>query len=126
MDAELLACLGACGGSAAANASAAATSSATCQESCFLDAGYIHPSDTFTLPAWAALLLAAFLVTLSGLFSGLNLGLMSLDLIGLRVGVGVVVFFAQRARLSVRGVITRTQTHTHTHQLLFTQQKTNK
>ena len=46
----------------------------------------VEPEDPGTgLPLWANLLMAGFLVTFSALFSGLTLGLMSLDKHGLEI-----------------------------------------
>ena len=46
----------------------------------------IQPEDgTSSLPLWANLLMAGFLVSFSALFSGLTLGLMSLDKHGLEI-----------------------------------------
>lgn len=57
-----------------------------CFQACLTQNGWKQADDvSFALPLWAALLSSFFLVLLSGLFSGLTLGLLSLDLVGLRV-----------------------------------------
>ena len=41
--------------------------------------------DSFALPMWASYMVIAVLIMLSGLFSGLTLGLLSLDMNGLKI-----------------------------------------
>ncbi|GMH35478.1 hypothetical protein BSKO_03346 [Bryopsis sp. KO-2023] len=65
------------------------TISTPCLEDCFRAGGWVEvvqeSSLTATLPEWVVIALAGVLVILSGLFSGLTLGLLSLDLVGLRI-----------------------------------------
>ena len=53
-----------------------------------LSAGWQEPSGTdgsTRTPTWTNLLIAFFLLCMSGLFSGLTLGLMSLDMVSLEI-----------------------------------------
>eukprot|EP00894_Picocystis_sp_ML_P001147 jgi/Pico_ML_1/51664/g239.t1 len=58
---------------------------ADCVDECCVDGGTCIAEDTGGLPIWASLLIAAALVVFSALFSGLTLGLMSLDNVGLQI-----------------------------------------
>lgn len=62
------------------------SASVACIEKCFRSAGW-EPSDGLAtgLPIWSALTLGGVLMLLSGLFSGLTLGLLSLDPVSLRI-----------------------------------------
>mmetsp|Transcript_32513 Transcript_32513/g.103528 ORF Transcript_32513/g.103528 Transcript_32513/m.103528 type:complete len:554 (-) Transcript_32513:737-2398(-) len=57
-----------------------------CLEECFLEGGWVAPVvSSGGTPLWLSLLFALILICLSGLFSGLTLGLMSLDSLGLQI-----------------------------------------
>eukprot|EP00438_Fugacium_kawagutii_P009977 Skav234396 [mRNA] locus=scaffold873:161498:169199:- [translate_table: standard] len=66
---------------ASLQAASAQTTNNTTACSCTDD----EDDDSTPLPLWASLPIIAFLVLLSGLFSGLTLGLMGLDVIGLQI-----------------------------------------
>ena len=68
------ACVTACG----------ASTNASCAQDCFTSSGWEVAAEPF-LPATASLILGVSLVMLSALFSGLTLGLMSLDPVGLEI-----------------------------------------
>jgi metal transporter CNNM len=68
------ACVAACG----------SASDATCATDCFTTAGW-ELADAPFLPATASIILGCCLILLSALFSGLTLGLMSLDPVGLEI-----------------------------------------
>ena len=74
MSTTLDACIAACG----------ATADASCATDCFTTAGWEQASEAF-LPQTASILLGCGLILLSALFSGLTLGLMSLDPVGLEI-----------------------------------------
>lgn len=61
------------------------TAYADCVDNCCLDGGTCIAEDRGGLPLWASLLIAGALVVFSALFSGLTLGLMSLDNVGLQI-----------------------------------------
>ena len=57
-----------------------------CLEECFFEGGWVAPVvSSGGTPLWLSLLFALILICLSGLFSGLTLGLMSLDSLGLQI-----------------------------------------
>lgn len=61
-------------------------SDVSCLELCFKSSGWTAPTSSgFALPNYAAILVAGLLLCFSALFSGLNLGLLSLDLVALRI-----------------------------------------
>lgn len=60
---------------------------AACFTACDEQLQFYGEEPTVALPNWAAIVVAALLVPLSALFSGLSLGLMSLDPMMLKVGL---------------------------------------
>ena len=60
------------------------TENTSCYDACYSDAGWDYIAPAF-FPTWVIALSSALLLVLSALFSGLTLGLMSLDVIGLDI-----------------------------------------